>query len=368
VEEGSHPLLRLGLAMSSETDISSPPPAPHFEDLRVGWCERSAPSVTLSDGMAAVHQAILGDRLRLALDRKLARDLLGLRGPLAHPALVWDVAIGQSTVLTARVIANLFYRGLVLMRAPVIGDTLTTSTEVVALQRSTPRADRSANGLVVLRVRTEDQEGREVLDFWRCAMLPLRDPEADHDRGLDPGTGTEARGGHAGGFDAIPAELDPAALRAATAGWNLHDFPGGRGTGLGGLKAGARWSVLGGDVVSGAPELARLTLNEAAVHRDCRCSPDGRRLVYGGHTIGLAAAQATRALPAIVTIVGWHSCEHLAPVHEGDTLRSELELELLEPLDNGGALAHLRSRVTADGDGDGDGVAVLDWRFAAVLA
>jgi acyl dehydratase len=368
VEEGGHPLLRLGLAMSSETDIPPPPPAPHFEDLRVGWCERSAPSVTLSDGMAAVHQAILGDRLRLALDRKLARDLLGLRGPLAHPALVWDVAIGQSTLLTARVIANLFYRGLVLLRAPVIGDTLSTSTEVVALQRNVPRADRPASGLVVLRVRTEDQEGREVLDFWRCAMLPLRDPEADDNPG--PDLGPEARSGHTDSFDAIPAELDPIALRAATAGWNLHDFPGRRGAGLAGLRPGARWSVLGGDVVSGAPELARLTLNEAAVHRDRRCSLDGRRLVYGGHTIGLAAAQATRALPEIVTIVGWHSCEHLAPVHEGDTLRSELELERLEPLDNGGALAHLRSRVLADADGDGhgEGIAVLDWRFAAVLA
>lgn len=340
--------------MSSEIAIPLPAPAPWFEDLRVGWCDRSAPSVTLSEGMAAVHQAIVGDRLRLALDRKLARDLLGLRSPMAHPALVWDVAIGQSTVLTARVIANLFYRGLTLLRAPVIGDTLSTSTEVVALRQTTPRAERPASGLVVLRVRTADQEGREVLDFWRCAMLPLRDPEGAT--------------GQADDLEAIPAELDPRALRAATASWSLHDFPGGRGAGLAQLAPGTRWSVHGGDVVSSAPELARLTLNEAAVHRDRHCSPGGRRLVYGGHTIGLAAAQATRAIPEIVTIVGWHSCEHLAPVHEGDTLHSELELELLEPLENGGALAHLRSRVRAQGEDGSEPLAVLDWRFAAVLA
>ena len=41
-----------------------------------------------------------------------------------------------------------------------------------------------------------------------------------------------------------------------------------------------------GDVVSSAPELARLTLNIAATHHDSRVG--GRRLVYGGHTIGLA--------------------------------------------------------------------------------
>ncbi|MBA3809954.1 MAG: acyl dehydratase [Solirubrobacterales bacterium] len=340
--------------MSTENAIPPPPPppAPHFDELQVGSCDRSAPAVTLTDGIAAVHQAILGDRLRLALDRKLARDLLGMRNTMAHPALVWDIAIGQSTALSGRVIANLFYRGLVLLRAPLIGDTLSTSTEVVALRQSAPRADRAPSGLAVLRVRTSDQEGREVLDFWRCAMLPLRHPERAT--------------GHAEPFDAIPAELDPAALRAATASWDLHEFPGGRGERLAELAPGMRWSVHGGDVLSGAPELARLTLNEAAVHRDQDCSPDGRRLVYGGHTIGLAAAQATRALPEIVTIVAWHSCEHLAPVHEKDTLHSELELELIEPLENGGALAHLRSRVLARGESED--VAVLDWRFVAVLA
>lgn len=339
--------------MTSQIDTTEPRAAPFFEDLRVGEIDDSAPSLTLTEGMAAVHQAIVGDRLRLALDGKLARDLLGLRTPLAHPALVWDVAIGQSTALTGRVIANLFYRGLVLKRAPLLGDTLASTTEVVALRQTTPRAGRPASGLAALRVRTADQEGRAVLDFWRCAMLPLRDPEGHT--------------GHEDSFEEIPVELEAEDLRAATASWRLDGFPGGRGERLGELAPGTRWSVHGGDVVSGAPELARLTLNVAAVHHDRACQPDGRRLVYGGHTIGLAAAQATRALPEIVTIAGWHSCEHLAPVHEGDTLHSELELERLEMLPNDGALAHLRSRVRAHGDG-AEEVAVLDWRFVAVLA
>ena len=77
----------------------------------------------------------------------------------------------------------------------------------------------------------------------------------------------------------------------------------------------------------------------------------GGRLVYGGHTIGLAAAQATRALPNLVTIVAWHGCNHLAPVRERDTLRSTLELERAEPLAGGGGLVHLRSRVRADQGG-----------------
>ena len=97
---------------------------PFFDDLTVGQVFDTAPSMTLTPGAAATHQAILGDRLRLALDAELATAVVGATAPLAHPALVCDVAIGQSTVVTQRVKANLFYRGLTFHRFPVIGDTL----------------------------------------------------------------------------------------------------------------------------------------------------------------------------------------------------------------------------------------------------
>jgi acyl dehydratase len=238
------------------------------------------------------------------------------------------------------VIGNLFYRGLVLRRSPVIGDTLRTTTEIVALRQTSPKPDRPATGLAVLRIRTTDQEDRRVLDYWRCAMLPLRDPEG--------------RTGHDDDLAAIPAELDEQALHGAVADWDLAAVATGERP-----AEGARWTIEGGDVVSAAPELARLSLNIATAHHDAR---DARRLVYGGHTIGLAASQAARVLPELLTIVAWHSCDHLGPVYEGDTLHSELELERLERLEEHGALAHLRSRVrTADGRD------VLDWRFVGVL-
>jgi acyl dehydratase len=341
----------------SEGEVVSAPhvsaDGPFFEDLSVGDRVDSAPALTLTDGHAAVHQAILGDRLRLPLDARLSARVLGSgTRPLAHPALVCDVAIGQSTVLTQRVSANLFYRGLVLRRAPVIGDTLHTTTEVVALRQNRARPGRAATGLAVLRIRTVDQEDRRVLDFWRCAMLPLRDPEGST--------------GHADDLDAVPAELDAAALHGAVAGWDLDAFRAAvPGPHADTLVEGTRWTIAGGDVVSAAPELARLSLNIATAHHDAT-GPAGRRLVYGGHTIGVAAAQATRALPNLVTIVAWHGCDHTGPVYEGDTLFSELELERVEPLAAGGALVHTRARVRARrGAEEAD---VLDWRFVGVMA
>jgi acyl dehydratase len=326
---------------------------PFFEELEVGQRIEGAPALTLTDGHAAVHQAIVADRLRLSLDAGLSADVTGASARLAHPALVWDVAIGQSTLVTRRVIANLFYRGLVFRRAPLIGDTLHTTTEVVALRQNSRTRGRPATGMAVLRVRTVDQARRPVLDFWRCAMLPLEDPEGET--------------GAADDLDAFSAELDAVSLPGAVAAWRLdryRDVVGGRR--FADLSVGATWTVDSGDVVSSDAELARLTLNVAAAHHDVRAN--GQRLVYGGHTIGIAASQLTRVLPNLVTIVAWHGCDHLAPVLEGDTLTSEIELERCERAPGGAGLIHLRSRVKAHRAGAGEPRQVLDWRLVGVMA
>jgi acyl dehydratase len=111
---------------------------PYFDELAIGQEFGGAPGLTLTPGLAAAHQAITGDRLALALDHELCHLVTG-GGPVASPSLVWDVAIGQSTMVTQHVKANLFYRGLAFHRTPRLGDTLRTSTRVVALRQNSPR-------------------------------------------------------------------------------------------------------------------------------------------------------------------------------------------------------------------------------------
>jgi acyl dehydratase len=312
-----------------------------------------APSATLSAGLAAAHQAIVGDRLRLALDTDLCAAVTGSPGPLAHPGLVCNVAIGQSTLVTQRVKANLFYRGLTFHRFPVLGDTIYTRTEVVGLRANSVKPGRASTGMAALRMITVDQADRLVLDFYRCAMLP-----ASPDWNSDGAPADDLSGV---GADAAPPTSDP------TAEWDGEVFrtrvPGPHfDTGMAGAVLHST-----GDVVSSAPELARLTLNIAATHHDSRIG--GRRLVYGGHTIGLALAQASRLLPNLVTVLGWESCDHTGPVHEGDTLYSELHIETAEAsesVSHGGVLG-LRSVVYAVSDSaDGPDRPVLNWRFSAV--
>jgi hypothetical protein len=185
-----------------------------------------------------------------------------------------------------------------------------------------------------------------VLDYHRCAMLPLREARET---------------GRTADLDAISSELDAAALSDAVAGFDLEPLRAATGGPLvGDLQAGATWRGIGGAVVSSAPELARLTLNVAAAHHDA--TRTGQRLVYGGHTIGIAAAHLSTALPDLATIVAWERCDHLAPVHEGDTLFTDVTLERAEP---GSGLVWLRARVRAHRDGAAP-TDVLDWRLVAL--
>ena len=325
----------------------------YFEDLKVGQTFDSAPAVTLTAGHAAFHAAQFGDRLRLPLDAPLCESTTG-RPALAHPNLVCNVAIGQTTEPTQRVMGNLFYRGLVLQTPVFIGDTLRTTTEIVALRQNRPKPGRPATGMAVLQVHVENQNHETVMHFWRCPMLPCRDPEA--------------RTGACDSFDAIPKQLAPERLEAAIpADWDLERFrrtlPGPH---FADVSVGSHYVIDARDTVTCAPELARLTLNLARAHTDADASAYGRRLVYGGHTISMASAQITRALPNLVTLLAWRACDHTAPVFEGDRLWTEFWVDDKVRVDRGGGLVDLHACVHAERPDES--VQVLDWRVVGLMA
>jgi acyl dehydratase len=332
--------------------------APYFEDLKVGQLFSDAPAVTLTSGHAAFHEALFGDRLRLPLDATLCEKVTGSSRALVHPNVICNVAIGQTTSPTQRVKGNLFYRGLVLHQPVFIGDTLRTSTKIVALRQNSAKPGRDATGLAVLEIHVDNQRDETILHFWRCAMIPCRDPNAAT--------------GASDSFDAIPAELDLKQVEAAVpVEWSLDEFrrviPGEH---FEELTEGSQYHVEARDSVTSAPELARLTLNMAKAHTDAAYSPYGKRLVYGGYTISMASAQILRGLPNLVTLLAWRSCDHTEPVFEGDVLRTDFTIDAKHTLPGGGGLVDLHAVVHAT-RGDqalGADASVLDWRVIGLMA
>jgi len=335
---------------------------PWLDDLAVGQVLDDAPAVTVTSAHAVTYQAITGDRLRLALDGELSRRVTGRTETLVNPMLVTNLAIGQSTGFTQRVRANLFYRQLVMLAPVYVGDTLTTTTEVVAVKENRAQPGKPPTGLAVLRMCTRNQHGERVLDFYRCPMLPL--------------SSEAARTGRSDSLDSVPVEIDVAAAAAAVPGhWRLDVHVGATpGPRCADLHPGDVFELEPADVVTGAVELAHMTLNVAAAHYDSTAGPYGRRLVYGGHTIGVAAAQAGRVLPGMGPVLAWRRCDHVGPVFEGDELVSMVTVGAVHPLRDEAGLVELQVTTTAREATGRDTVAagqparpVLDWELIALI-
>ena len=164
-----------------------------------------------------------------------------------------------------------------------------------------------------------------MLDFYRSAMVPMG-PDAD-------------RAGHRDDLDEIRVSLTVDAFKASVADWDLDAYRQQiEGGGDIRAQAGQSYARAGRDSVSCAPS-SLASLNVAAVHHDRTAGGSSRRLVYGGHTIGLAFSHLARTFPDLATVVAWRSCDHVAPVYEYDLLSSVVRVEAVEPLACGGALA-----------------------------
>jgi acyl dehydratase len=334
--------------MSEPTLIAGP----YFEDFSLGL-EFDAPAVSVTAGHASWHQALFADRLRLPLDQHTSLAVTSSAAPLCHPLLAINIAIGQSTWASQRVKANLFYRGLLLRKAVHLGDTLYTRTQVVALRQNKPQAGRAATGIVALEMTTTNQHDEVVLHFWRCPMLPCRDPEAVTS--------------HADNLDLVGRAVSATdVLAALPTHWGLEATQRWSGLRAAALKSGDRFRIEARDTVTSAAELVRLSLNMAMAHTDSRVSYLGERLVFGGHTIFMCFAQLTRALPNLLTVIAWENCDHTAPVLEGDRLRSECSITQVVPAPDGrGALLRIEASCFAARDNPETETQVLAWTFWA---
>ena len=334
---------------------------PYFEDFEVGKYLEDPPSITITTGYVAFHQALFGDRLRLPLDAHLCKNITGSETPLVNPSLLCNTAIGQTTYASQKVKANLFYRGLIIKNPVFVNDTLYTKTKVIALKQNSIKPGRTSTGLVVLEIEVRNQHGEEVILFWRCPMIPCRDPNANT--------------GHADSLDVAPPQINIENVKSAVPkDWNYRQFKKEiSGEHFDQISESVTYEIESRDTVTSAPELARLTLNMAAIHFDSRSSVYHKRLIFGGHTIAMAGAQLSRALPNIVTLMAWRRCDHVAPVFEGDILQSKVNITKKYPLEDIGGLVDLQIDVCAErGESNPDAgqkdIKVLDWEVIALMA
>ena len=317
---------------------------PFYDRLRVGEELPRQPSMTIDEGMAALYQSWVGERLPMALDASVTESVTGSPGRLASPGLVMQLSIGQSTTISRRAIANLFYRDVRLVRPVLLGQSIATVVTVAALADGSHQEGRDRRGKVLVDIVTT-ADGTPVVEYQRCPMLPQADHAVAPGHADDLGTGRDLD--LAGYASLVPAHWDFAPLGEPTT-W----------------AAGATIVDPSRDVIDGATGMVRLTHNLAMIHRDAEKSPYPQRLVYGGHVVGLAQASLSRVLPGMATVVGWHGCDHTGPAFEGDLLSFRHTLIDVAPAGNGRVFAVRVEGFAHRDDGIGDvdrAPQVLDW-------
>lgn len=315
-------------------------PGPFYEDFRVGATLPPLPSVTLTEADNAIYRSVTGDQHALAADAGRYRSVSRRTGSLANPGIVIHYSIGQTTMATRQAIANLYYRSVRVLRPVEIGQTLSTTTTVLGLKDSAPKGDQY-RGKVWLGIVTSSDDG-PVVEYERCALVR--------------GRGSEMPGHD----DEIPGPSDPTPLAELVTGvpdWDLSELPA------------AEWDV--GDErtdplrdhIDLAAPFARLTFNQAAVHRDVTMAANGARLVYGGHVQGLAQASLTRMMPGLASVQAWDGCDHVGPAYEGDLI--EFRHRLVEAVQAGsGRLLRFETTGTKIASAlteDGSPTEVLRW-------
>ena len=276
---------------------------PYYDDFHVGMVIPPLPAVTMTEADNVAYRMITGDQHFASADRDAYQKISGSTGRLVNPGLVMQFAIGQTTNATRKAIANLYYRSVRILRPVEIGETITTTTKVLGLSDAKPK-DGQHRGKVWLGIETSG-DGRLAVQYERCALVA-------------------SRSGSPGHSSEIPGPSEPAPLEdlaALAPQWGLSEMP------VTSWEPGETRVDAMRDHVDLAPSLARMTFNQAFVHRDASASIYGRRLVYGGHVQGLAQASLSRMLPGSAAIVAWDGCDHVGPAFESDLIEFRHELK-----------------------------------------
>ena len=275
-----------------------------FEDYEVGRRFRHPVPRTLTEGDAALYIALTGARQPLHCSAPLARAM-GHRACPIDDFLVFNVAFGKTVPdISYNAVANLGYADVRFLEPVYAGDTLACESEVIGTKGNSS----GRSGVVYVRSRATNQEGREVLAWARWVMVSARGSAAGAARVPELPLAVASL--------AVPAFLAPAALDPrATGGERLWDD----------YVQGEAIDHPGGMTLEESdPMLAtRLYQNTARIHFDAflaRGNQFGRRLIYGGHVMSVCRALSHDGLENAFAIAAIHGGAHANPTFAGDTL------------------------------------------------
>ena len=282
-----------------------------FEDYSVGQILTHAVPRTISGGERAVYTALYPTRFALYSSDEFARAC-GLPESPIEDLAAFHIVFGKTVPdVSLNAVANLGYAEGRFLLPVYVGDTLTTTSEVIGVKQNS----NGKTGVVYVRTTGTNQRGEPVLEYVRWVMVRKRDINASAPETVIP----ELKAGLSVGDLPIPAGLD----------FSNYDFDlAGEQHRWGDYEIGEKIDHVDGVTIEDAEHMiaTRLWQNTAKVHFDATNRADGKRLIYGGHVISMARALSFNGLANAQMIVGINAGAHANPCFAGDTIRAWSEV------------------------------------------
>lgn len=289
----------------SERTASKTNPGNFFEDFTLGQVIQHATPRTVTDGDRALYGALYPTRFAVPSSAAFAAAV-GLDPHPVEELIGFHIAFGKTVPdVSLNAVANLGYAECRFHRPILVGDTLSTTSEVIGLKENS----NGKTGVVYVRSTATNQRGEAAIEWARWVMVRKRDEAAPAPQTTLPDLVAVV----APEDLVVPDGLDFSAYDFAAAG-EPHRFDD--------YAVGERIDHVDGVTLSESEHMmaTRLWQNTAKVHFNVDARPDGQRLIYGGHVISMARALSFNGLANAQLIAAINAGAHTAPAFAGDTV------------------------------------------------
>ncbi len=285
-----------------------------FEDFSLNEVIQHAAPRTITAGDASLYIALTGSRNPLHCSEPFAREL-GYKNTPIDDLLAFHIAFGKTVPdVSVNAVANLGYADVRFLQPVYIGDTLTTSSEVIGLKQNS----NGKNGVVYVRSTSVNQHNQPVLSWVRWVMVHKNNSESAAPQTVIP---------------ELPAYVDASKLSIpdffTTVEFNASNT-GGRYF-WEDYQTGERINHPSGMTINDSDHslATRLYQNNARLHFDAHAmqsSTFGKRLVYGGVVISACRALSFEGLENALRILAINGGTHANPCFAGDTIYTYTEV------------------------------------------
>ncbi|NOT64700.1 MAG: MaoC family dehydratase [Methylotenera sp.] len=304
-----------------------------FENFTLNEVIAHATPRTITAGDCALYIALTGARNPLHCSEPFAQSL-GYKTAPVDDLLAFHIAFGKTVPdISVNAVANLGYADVRFIQPVFVGDTLSTSSQVIGLKQNS----NGKSGVVWVRSTAVNQHSEPVLSWVRWVMVHKNNLEATAPTTTIP---------------TLPNFVAPENLNIPSyfSAKNFENKATGGQYFWEDYQAGERINHAAGMTINHADHslATRLYQNNARLHFDdfaMQSSSFGQRLVYGGVVISLCRALSYEGLENAIAILAINAGNHANPSFAGDTIYTMTEVVDTWELPNRTDIGALRLRM-----------------------